>query len=848
MTPDSEGLHEIANTRNAARQADIVFVHGLGGGSHSTWRYGQEGRPDHFFWPEELGKDLPDCGIWTLGHASGLSHWFSDEGMALEDLANNFALKLTNKGFGERPIIFITHSMGGLVVKELITAATALGGEDWARVVKAVRGIVFLGTPHHGSHMATVADGFAVLLRTQEHLKQMRFAAKALDQLHKRFMKWQAETKCPVEAYVETRGIARSGWFGLKRLLPSALVVPDISGDPNLPGCDCHRIGADHIELVKPNGREHDVYAGVLRFICDALTAPVNTNIDVASVLIPPQEFVDDRVRQAAIALNQARAEKSLTMRTLIGTLDRLFERATFRHEPSVGLCPTQEWDHRLHGALQTLRLLQDYEPFVEGEARDALQRYRDLTIEVSRYCERMAAYLFEPAVGLAELRGFVGTSEFINKVHPKKKRFEGGVGPETCRKIDPPLENAIRQMKGLHEEFCATAGSAGAVPVNQRQIADEEPPPCSNISGSSNRTTREAEPQSRDSSIQGRSRVYISYSYDSDEHIKRVREFAARLKADGIDARIDTDVNCDPPEGWPSYSQDQIQDADYVILICTETYRRRFDGREEPGRGKGVTFEGKLIRQEIFDSQGRTKKFIPVILDFEDDAHIPSLLRDRGRYVVSRDAESAAALGYESLLRRLRPSPSTAQFAPQWASPQTPGQNIMPTHQFNARRLKELEELLEIEYEKYHEFEKEIALSDGASKITLKQRFKRDVTPRLRSLEQEYAEMLVAGVPTAQIPDAEAAALVSELSEATGTILQTAPANAPQEMVRLLGEIKNKLSEPEEAASAKLKVSLPLIPTICSYEMEIETAGLMRRVWRKSRDFFKGLLTNRPK
>src|SRR5258708_348081 len=97
MTPDSEGLHEIANTSKPDRQADIVFVHGLGGGSHSTWRYGTEGEVSYFFWPKELGKDLPDCGIWSLGHASGVSNWFTEEGMAIEDRAANFALKLTNE-------------------------------------------------------------------------------------------------------------------------------------------------------------------------------------------------------------------------------------------------------------------------------------------------------------------------------------------------------------------------------------------------------------------------------------------------------------------------------------------------------------------------------------------------------------------------------------------------------------------------------------------------------------------------------------------------------------------------------------------------------------------------------
>ena len=177
--------------------------------------------------------------------------------------------------------------------------------------------------------------------------------------------------------------------------------------------------------------------------------------------LISPEQFADDRVRLAAIALDQARANRTLTMGTLIGTLDPLFDRATFRGEPSVGLCPTQEWDYRLHGALQTLRLMQHYESFVKTEARPAWERYRELTFEVSRYSERMAAYLFAPPVGVAELRRFVGTDKFINMVHEKKKWFEGGVDPKTCRKIDPHLKKAIRLMEKLRDEISGAAESS---------------------------------------------------------------------------------------------------------------------------------------------------------------------------------------------------------------------------------------------------------------------------------------------------------------------------------------------------------------------------------------------------
>ena len=36
MTPDTEGMHEIAKARDVNRTADIVFVHGLAGGLYEN--------------------------------------------------------------------------------------------------------------------------------------------------------------------------------------------------------------------------------------------------------------------------------------------------------------------------------------------------------------------------------------------------------------------------------------------------------------------------------------------------------------------------------------------------------------------------------------------------------------------------------------------------------------------------------------------------------------------------------------------------------------------------------------------------------------------------------------------
>ena len=171
MITDSEGLHEIANTSNSDRKADIVFIHGLAGGAYSTWRHGKTGNDNHFFWPEELGKDLPHCGIWSLGYAAGITHWFGNPGMAIQDRARNLVLKLLNHQIGQRPLIFITHSMGGLEMKEIIVRSQTCGSAEWKQLVSAIHGVVFCGTPHRGAHLANAARVLANYLRTQKYCR-----------------------------------------------------------------------------------------------------------------------------------------------------------------------------------------------------------------------------------------------------------------------------------------------------------------------------------------------------------------------------------------------------------------------------------------------------------------------------------------------------------------------------------------------------------------------------------------------------------------------------------------------------------------------------------------------------
>ena len=66
--------------------------------------------------------------------------------------------------------------------------------------------------------------------------------------------------------------------------------------------------------------------------------------------------------------------------------------------------------------------------------------------------------------------------------------------------------------------------------------------------------------------------RVFLSYSHDSDAHRERVLALSEQLRADGIPTILDRYVNGTPPEGWPRWMLDRLDESDRVLLICTPT------------------------------------------------------------------------------------------------------------------------------------------------------------------------------------------------------------------------------------------------------------------------------------
>ena len=145
---------------------------------------------------------------------------------------------------------------------------------------------------------------------------------------------------------------------------------------------------------------------------------------------------------------------------------------------------------------------------------------------------------------------------------------------------------------------------------------------------------------------------VYISYSHDSEKHREFVLSLSNKLRAEGVDCMIDRYINGFPPEGWERWMRNQILASDFVLVVCTENYLRRFDNLDNEN-GRGVTFEGMIISKALSENKHSNTKYIPLIPEEGSLEYIPEPLKPYSAYRLPSD--------YEMLYRILTGQPTYA-------------------------------------------------------------------------------------------------------------------------------------------------------------------------------------------
>lgn len=143
---------------------DICFVHGLTGDRRSTWTADQETSP----WPQKLlPSRISRARILTYGYDAYVVQKSAVSQNRLSDHARNLLIDLTtyraSSHTSSRPLIFVAHSMGGLVCKAAMLSSRENPELHLRLLFTHIKGIVFLGTPHRGSWMAQWAKFPATL-------------------------------------------------------------------------------------------------------------------------------------------------------------------------------------------------------------------------------------------------------------------------------------------------------------------------------------------------------------------------------------------------------------------------------------------------------------------------------------------------------------------------------------------------------------------------------------------------------------------------------------------------------------------------------------------------------------
>ncbi|KAI5194011.1 hypothetical protein E4T38_09764 [Aureobasidium subglaciale] len=262
----------------------IVFVHGLNGHRERTWT-----APNGIVWPKDLlPVSCPAARILTFGYDSR-THAARDlskqtfHGHATTLLQRLSLLRRRTKVFGVLsqslwkehctrlcgnprrflPIIFIAHSLGGLVVKSALIHANQATGtnlEHHRSIKLSTYGILFFGTPHQGGNgvalgkvLATIASAF--IFTNPEILDHLEKGSEWLEQQldYYKFIAADFDTKFFYETIPTRLPMGKTMLIVDK----NSAIVPGASNVESV------EVSKNHSDMVKIHNNQEEEYKNI---------------------------------------------------------------------------------------------------------------------------------------------------------------------------------------------------------------------------------------------------------------------------------------------------------------------------------------------------------------------------------------------------------------------------------------------------------------------------------------------------------------------------------------------------------------------------------------------------------
>ncbi|VEN37847.1 unnamed protein product [Callosobruchus maculatus] len=214
-------------------------------------------------WPKDwIPEDCPDVRVIALNYTTDIlwcPMWAKRKNRTdMVTRSQEMIDELVKLGVGNKPIIWVGHSKGGLYIKQILVNAWKRNRQraEVENLFNQSKSIMWYSVPHKGSSLADITVPF--LRRSIELLEIQRNCEFVLD-LHKQFLEVIEESNLnpDVFSFIETS-------FTLMSFIYLRIVAYD-SADPNV-GIKCD-VPLDHREICKPAGRDCFLYQELLKLI-----------------------------------------------------------------------------------------------------------------------------------------------------------------------------------------------------------------------------------------------------------------------------------------------------------------------------------------------------------------------------------------------------------------------------------------------------------------------------------------------------------------------------------------------------------------------------------------------------
>ncbi|MCA9052137.1 MAG: alpha/beta hydrolase, partial [Planctomycetaceae bacterium] len=248
-------LVPILPSQRGSRELDVVFIHGLGGHFNETWSTNGE------LWPEWIAVDNPNYFVWSYSYPASPTDW-KGHTTPLLDRAYSLHSDMIAEGCGTVPIVFVAHSLGGLVVKQMLRNVLDLhASPEWPDEIGTnTAGVVFFGTPHQGADHAKLVSALSLLTRASVTIEELENNDHRLTELNTWFVNKFATLKCEALVFQETKPVTVLG----KSI---GIIVDSISSNPGIPQLAPVPMDEDHISICKFADRDVAPYKRVVQLL-----------------------------------------------------------------------------------------------------------------------------------------------------------------------------------------------------------------------------------------------------------------------------------------------------------------------------------------------------------------------------------------------------------------------------------------------------------------------------------------------------------------------------------------------------------------------------------------------------